>query len=615
MEARSGAYTLTRRILASATLVLTGLLLWPITAKAQALADYTATHPFISTSIPPNILLLLDNSGSMNLAAYPFAFDPTKTYYGLFDPKNCYQYDGVANTFRPNPTPAPYPCPASYPWDGGLLNYVSHRRIDMAHYAMTGGHCLVVRDAQNGCSQIGGQTAFSWEDDEQQMIPKAQVTGRMPAALIPTTSSAVYFTMIGGAWWTTGIFCVGDDPSWPWGPTCNDPAPASGYMRTAWSISVTPLQPAMGVLQQVGSKARFGLMVFNDGIMPPGGKVLTPVGGNLATLINQIDAQAANTWTPSAESLYEAVRYFAQIPPAFASTDYTYTDPTLDPYYFAAPTWASTAQTVPCCQSFILFFTDGLPTWDTQVPTALQDYAHAAASHGTSDHCGGAAGCSSYYTAHANPSAPLHLSINEHHDNCSLYTGTVDWGGGFLYSDPCYWNGTHFLDDVAYYAHTTDLRQSTLPLLGAGKDLPGVQSLTIYTFLAFAGSVSGGGASILQAAAKVGAFTDLNGNNVPDLPQEWDVLINATGAAGSDGIPDTFFQSSDAAFLRSRLLAAITQMLQQSASGTSAAVVASSSSGEGVSYQAYFYPTLYDGYNQIKWTGYLQGLFVAQSSF
>jgi type IV pilus assembly protein PilY1 len=578
------------------------MLCGPITVHAQSIADYTAMHPFTSTSLPPNILLLLDNSGSMNLAAYPNAFDPAKTYNGLFDPKNCYNY--VGGTFRPNTTPAPYPCPASYPWDGGLLNYVASRRIDMAHYAMTGGHCLVARDAQNGCSQMGGQTAFSWEDDEQQMIPTAQVTGRMPAALVPASAN-VYFTMIGGAWWSTGTLCVGDDPTVPSGPTCNDPVPVSGYTRTQVAINITPVQPAMGVLQQVGSKARWGLMVFNDGVTPPGGSVLTPIGGNLTTMITQIDAQAANTWTPSAESLYEAVRYFAQIPPAYASTDYTYTDPTLDPYYFAAPTWTSTAQTVPCCQSFILFFTDGLPTQDTQVPTSLQDFAHVAASHGTSDHCGLAAGCSSYYSSHGNPSAPLHLAITEHHDNCSLYYGNN------LNTDPCNYNGSHFFDDVAYYAHTTDLRQPTLPVLGeAGNDLPGVQNLTIYTFLAFAGSVSGGGSAIMQAAAKVGAFTDLNGNNLPDLPQEWDQIINATGAAGSDGIPDTYFESSDAAFLRTRLLAAITQMLQQSASATSAAVVTPSTSGAGVSYQAYFYPVQYDGYNQIKWTGYLQSLFV-----
>ncbi len=596
---------MTRRILASATLFLTAVLLWPSATQAQSIADYTANHPFISTNIPPNILLLLDNSGSMNLAAYPYAFDPTKRYNGLFDPQNCYQYDSVARTFRPNPTSAPYPCPASYPWDGGLLNYVSHRRIDMAHYAMTGGHCLVARDAQNGCGQIGGQPAFSWEDDEQQVIPTAQVTGRMPASLVPASAN-VYFTMIGGATWATGIFCVGDDSTWPWGPTCNDPTPGSGYTRTMYAISVNPLQPATGVLQQVGSKARWGLMVFNDGVSPPGGTVLTPIGGNLSTMISQIDAQAANTWTPSSESLYEAVRYFAQLPPAYSAGDYTVGPGTAaDPYYLAAPTWASTAQTVPCCQSFILFFTDGLPTQDYQLPASLQDYAHVATSHGTSNHCGTAAGCNNYYTNHTNPSLPWHNSTIEHHDNCSLYYGAS------VNNDVCNYNGTHFIDDVAYFAHTTDLRQPTVPVLNeAGQDLPGVQSLTIYTFLAFAGSVSGGGSAILSDAAKAGAFTDLNGNNLPDLPQEWDVIINATGAAGSDGVPDTFFQSSDAAFLRARLLAAITQMLQQSASATSAAVVTSSASGEGVTYQAYFYPTQYDGYNQIKWTGYLQGLFV-----
>ncbi len=37
-------------------LLLTGVLLGPIEVKAQAMADYTATPPFVSNAVPPNIL-------------------------------------------------------------------------------------------------------------------------------------------------------------------------------------------------------------------------------------------------------------------------------------------------------------------------------------------------------------------------------------------------------------------------------------------------------------------------------------------------------------------------------------------------------------------------------
>src|SRR3989454_10465604 len=46
------------------------------------------------------------------------------------------------------------------------------------------------------------------------------------------------------------------------------------------------------------------------------------------------------------------------------------------------------------------------------------------------------------------------------------------------------------------------------------------------------------------------------------------------------------------------------------ASGTSVSVLATSSTGEGALYQAYFFPSQFEGLNEIKWTGFAQGLFV-----
>src|SRR5439155_1693204 len=177
----------------------------------------------------------------------------------------------------------------------------------------------------------------------------------------------------------------------------------------------------------------------------------------------------------SVGALYEAARYYAQIPPAYAGSDYSYNVTNRDPYYFRQPDWVSRAQYVPCCKSFVIIFTDGEPTQDDNVPPALQDYAHAV--HGA--HCSGATTadpCTPHKTNYAN-------------------------------------NGSHYLDDVAYYAHTTDLRQATLPVLSeTGKDLAGLQNVTIYSFFAF-----GSGSEILKATAKAGGFKDRNNNNLPDL--------------------------------------------------------------------------------------------------
>ncbi len=548
-------------ILSILVLSIVGVLAWPGGVGAVTMADYTSSPPFLSEAVPPNILLLMDNSGSMNEAAYKAAaFVTTKQYFGLFDPLECYTYG--SNKFQPNPAAnptSPGTCDTSYPWSGNLLNYVSMRRIDIVKWVMMGGTCSVGgRDAQGGCRQLLGQDAFdngACCADQTMSMSVANATGRMPSGNMPS-SGTVYFHMIGSSGNLKGTFCVDDDSTQD---NCSD---NDSFSETNWNVRVDTFENATGVIQEVGAKARFGLMEFKGS--GDGGKVLNDVGGNVQNMITAIESTTPATWTPLGESLYEATRYYAQIAPAYTNSDYSYSVTNRDPYYFQQPTWASTSQYVKCCKSFVIVFTDGEPTQDLNVPSDLQDYAHAI--HGT--HCTGS-GCSGHRTDY--PS-----------------------------------NGSHYLDDVAYFAHITDLRQATIPVLNeAGQALDGVQNLTIYTFFAF-----GSGSEILKATAKAGGFIDRNGNNLPDLTSEWDQVNNLTGAAGADGVPDTYFESEDADKLRERLLAAITSILQRSSSGTSISVLATSSTGDGSLYQAYFFPTTFEGLNEVKWTGYIQGLFV-----
>lgn len=139
-----------------------------------------------------------------------------------------------------------------------------------------------------------------------------------------------------------------------------------------------------GIIQQVGAKARFGLMEFKGS--GDGGRVLADVGstplvnnstcsGSNLPIVNAIECTAATTWTPLAESLYEATRYFAQIAPAYSTSDYSYTTQSRDPFYFTSPTWSTTAQYVTCCKSFVILFTDGQPTQDLVIPDSIKGYA------------------------------------------------------------------------------------------------------------------------------------------------------------------------------------------------------------------------------------------------
>ena len=55
-----------RWMVAGAVLLALSPFCGPSKAHAQAMADYTSTPPFIADAVPPNVLLLMDNSGSMD---------------------------------------------------------------------------------------------------------------------------------------------------------------------------------------------------------------------------------------------------------------------------------------------------------------------------------------------------------------------------------------------------------------------------------------------------------------------------------------------------------------------------------------------------------------------
>jgi type IV pilus assembly protein PilY1 len=106
----------------------------------------------------------------------------------------------------------------------------------------------------------------------------------------------------------------------------------------------------------------------------------------------------------------------------------------------------------------------------------------------------------------------------------------------------------------------------------------------------------------LWYAAKYGGFTDKDGNNQPNLPEEWD--------QDGNGVPDNYFFAANPLQLQTKLAAAFAAILNKASSGTAASVLASSTTGDGALYQAYFFPTQFEGTREIKWTGYTQGLFI-----
>ncbi|RPI76923.1 MAG: hypothetical protein EHM45_11135, partial [Desulfobacteraceae bacterium] len=253
------------------------------------------------------------------------------------------------------------------------------------------------------------------------------------------------------------------------------------YIRVKVSAAPT------GIIQDMAPQVRFGLEIFSPyhpnvvGVDPDqGGKIVARIGSSATDIADTVNAQRLladpvkrDTWTQMAETLFTAAGYFGQVPSGNATNNngprYHLNDYTVSN---ADDPYYSAGGPVDCVKSSVIFISDGEANRDSNV----QAYAIPAVA------------------------------------------------GEILGAD-------NYLDNVAYWAHTTDIRAGGA---GFGQAVDGKQTLTLYTVSAF-----GGGAALLQSAAKFGGFVDSNGNNLPDLPSEWDKDGNT--------IPDNYYAASSAA--------------------------------------------------------------------
>lgn len=127
---------------------------------AQAADLSLASSPlFLGNAVKPNVMVMLDNSGSMKIPMYNGSFKvrsgftQTKSYYGIFDSSKNYVYDttipvntnayhGISldsanGAFKEsNCTPAPGDISC---WSGNYLNWLTTRRVDASRKVLVGG--------------------------------------------------------------------------------------------------------------------------------------------------------------------------------------------------------------------------------------------------------------------------------------------------------------------------------------------------------------------------------------------------------------------------------------------------------------------------------------------
>ena len=478
-------------------------------ATEPSISDYTAFPIFHLSTVAPNILIILDNSASMNEPAYQGDYDDETQYYGYFEPHKKYSYG--SNVFVRD---------ESGPWDGNFLNWLTMRRIDVARKVLMGG-LATSRQGTGNQTNIGEAPSIAGYDFVKTIIDTFGVTPYGGA-------SAKTYLVDGGNFYVDGMtYVIRVDKNMN---TYPDEAPSFVDGNIA------------GVLQKIGDKARWGNMFFNYGTghNQSGGSVVSTVGTNMTSLITDLQNTACDTFTPLAEAYYVAMQYFKQEDPQDGLDYPNGCAPNSnigdDPY------WNGT-EFVYCAKSFVILLTDGASTYDMMIPDTigtenLKDYDEDSSDPG---------------------------------DDYALY-------------------GTDYLDDVALYARTNDLRT----------DLDGDQSLILYTIYAFGDDPKAEG--LLKDAAKNGGFIEKNGDNRPTLQAEWD--------EDGNGDPDTYYKASNGYQLEASLLRAVNDILRRAASGSAVSVLATNGEGEANLVQAYYRPAVLENLTDIRWVGYLQSLWV-----
>ena len=169
-----------------------------------------------------------------------------------------------------------------------------------------------------------------------------------------------------------------------------------------------------------------------------------------------------------------------------------------------------------------------------------------------------------------------------------IISGTTEDGSYLVVRDMDTSEGS----DANYYLDTPQHPGTALPLIHTKTFSPG--STTAASLLK----------DPLWYVAKWGGFQDLNNNNIPDDPREWD--------ANGDGVPDNYFYVTNPLKLEEQLSKSFADILKKAASGSAVSVLATKGEGEGTLVQAYFKPKVTDdtGLHDITWAGYLQCLWV-----
>jgi type IV pilus assembly protein PilY1 len=520
-------------------------------AAGPVMSTYCATPPFLVQSSPPNIMLVIDISGSMQFPAYipdnwdaggghysgtvaqvpllsgsSYNYNGNNEYYGYFDTLTFYTYSSGKFVANGACTQDQWNDPTSWGTSkipGNLLNWATMTRIDILRKVL-----------------IGGKSSSTYTASTQTLVSEGGTW------TYTDTNLHCQFAVSGGSDQTHTVTITNS------GGTCP-------VTRSSANVQLDiPQANRIGVIQEMADgdldgtwdtgAPRFGLMVFNGdnvGLIVDGCDIQnTTASGFIGDLQGKMPYES----TPTGEAMTNALDYFKH---TRSSTQYggsinnTYMTTAKDP-------WQAS-----CQKSFILLISDG--EWGGGYPNALDPVKPARQGRiGSFD--------------------------GTTHDLRPGLTGSQVVTTYAVYAFEGLSGGRNSLRQVAIYGGFTDKDANDWP----------------YPYTAYpTNSTTVEDANHLPTSSCDPAITWTE-----NYCLEWD--------ENQDGIPDNYYEAQEGQDMHDKLTAEIYDMMREASSGTSVSVLSTSAEGAGSLFQAYFDYKVVDGLRTVYWVGYLNALWIDQ---
>ncbi len=331
---------------------------------APAVADDTELlllAPPDATKLKPNVIFILDTSGSMTtLQESGLAFDPLKDYsaFGSCDPTALYYSDGDTPVCNPANTrfiaKTAFQCAASAIQMAGVGTYTNA----LVQY------------------RLGASGSAEWQTlepgnsaDDVECLADEGVHGDGRAGYLWAASGSG----LSDAWTNDEMLALDYSSSGLGTPTAIFDGNYLNYKLdpTTQDISRSDImkQVTKQVLNSVNNM-NVGIMRFNN---QEGGPILlapTDLDTNRATILSTIDNLGADGWTPLAETIFESALYWQGLAANYGET---ITEHATDPLALLStgPEVYKRPDMLTCSKNFNVLITDGAPTEDIGTPALL----------------------------------------------------------------------------------------------------------------------------------------------------------------------------------------------------------------------------------------------------